>query len=82
VSESDPTFGQVVFAPKSLAVMVKVSQELMDDSANIATERPRILAAALALELDCAALLGTGTAPEPRGVANTAGIGTTALDAA
>ena len=33
------------------------------------------MAQALALELDRAALYGSGTAPEPRGVKNTAGIG-------
>lgn len=82
VNESDPTFSQVVFEPKSLAVMTKISLELMQDSVNIATELPRILAAALALELDRVALLGTGSAPEPRGIANVSGIGTTALGGA
>ena len=82
VNESDPTFGQVLFEPKSLAVMTKISLELMQDSVNIATELPRILAAALALELDRVALLGSGSAPEPRGVANVSGIGTTALGGA
>ena len=82
VNESDPTFGQVLFEPKSLAVMTKISLELMQDSVNIATELPRILAAALALELDRVALLGSGSAPEPRGIANVSGIGTTALGGA
>jgi HK97 family phage major capsid protein len=36
----------------------------------------------LALELDRVALLGSGSAPEPRGIANVSGIGTTALDGA
>lgn len=79
VNESDPTFGQVIFDPKSLAVMTKVSFELMDDSVNIGTELPRVMAAALAKELDRVALLGSGTAPEPRGVANLSGVSTEAL---
>ncbi|MCZ4260973.1 phage major capsid protein [Limimaricola sp. G21655-S1] len=79
VAESDPTFARVPLRPKSLAVMTKVSFELMEDSLNLATELPRILSVALAKELDRVALLGTGTAPEPRGIANTSGIGTTAL---
>jgi HK97 family phage major capsid protein len=82
VNESDPTFGQVVFDPKSLAVLTKVSFELMDDSVNVGTELPRIMAAALAKELDRVALLGSGTAPEPRGVANLAGVSTEALNGA
>ena len=80
VAESDPTFGLVSMVPRSLAVFTKVSAELMEDSLNLATELPRVLAAAMAVELDRAALLGTGTAPEPRGVANTAGIGTFAVN--
>ncbi len=79
VNESDPTFGQVTFDPQSLAVMTKVSFELMDDSVNIAEALPNIMAAALAQELDRVALLGSGTAPEPRGVANLASVSTEAL---
>lgn len=82
VAESDPTFGPVSLTPRSLAVQVKLSAELMEDSLNLGTELPRILAAAMAVELDRVALLGSGTAPEPRGVANTSGIGTTAVGAA
>lgn len=82
VSESDPTFRNVPMQPKSLAVLTRLSRELFEDSLNLEQELPRILAAALAVELDRVALLGTGTAPEPRGIANTSGIGTTAHDAA
>lgn len=76
VAESDPTFGLIEMVPRSLAVMCKISYELMEDSLNLATELPRVLAAAMAVELDRVALLGTGTAPQPRGIANTVGIGT------
>lgn len=82
VNESDPTFTQVVFEPKSLAVMTKVSFELMDDSLNISSELPRILSVALAQEMDRVCLLGSGTAPEPQGIANMSGISTTAHNAA
>ncbi|MCK0151086.1 phage major capsid protein [Marivita sp. S6314] len=81
VAESDPTFGLMQMIPRSLAVQTKVSVELMEDSLNLATELPRVLAAAMAVELDRVALLGSGTAPEPRGIANTSGIGTVAQDA-
>ena len=36
----------------------------------------------MAKEMDRIGLLGSGSAPEPRGIANQSGIGTTALDAA
>ena len=82
IAESDPTFRSVEFQPKSLAVMVRVSRELFEDSVNVATALPDILTSAMAIELDRVALLGSGTAPEPRGIANTSGIGTTAHDSA
>ena len=81
VANSDPTFGPVVLTPQSLAVSVDISAELMADSLNLATSLPGILAAAMAVELDRVALIGSGSAPEPRGIANTVGIGTFAQDA-
>jgi HK97 family phage major capsid protein len=54
---------------------------LLEDSLNIGTALPDVLAAAMALELDRVALLGTGTAPQPRGIAATVGIGTFAQNA-
>lgn len=81
IAESDPTFRSVEFQPKSLAVMVKVSRELFEDSVNVASALPDILTSAMAVELDRVALLGSGSAPEPLGIAGTGGIGTTAHDA-
>lgn len=74
VSESDPTFGQIQLTAKSLAVLVKASREVVEDSNNIGTQLPNIIAAAMARELDRVALFGSGTDPEPLGIANTAGI--------
>lgn len=74
VNESDPTFGRVTFTARSLAVLVKVSRELLDDSLNMETALPTLLSTALATELDRVALFGTGTAPQPRGVKNFAGL--------
>lgn len=74
VAESDPTFGRVTFTARSLAVLVKVSRELLEDSLNMESVLPNLLATALAQELDRVALLGSGTAPEPRGVANFTGL--------
>jgi HK97 family phage major capsid protein len=82
VAESDPTFRSVTLTPRSLAVLTRVSFELMQDSLNLEQQLPLILATALAKELDRVGLLGTGTAPQPRGIANTVGIGTLAHGAA
>lgn len=82
IAESEPTFAAVTLVPRSLAVLVKVSRELLEDSLNLGTELPRILTAALAQEWDRVALIGTGTAPQPRGIANQSGILTTALSGA
>ena len=79
VAESDPTFRNVPMEPKSLAVLTKASFEVMQDSLNMERELPRIMATALAKELDRVALLGSGVAPEPTGIANQPGIGTSAL---
>lgn len=74
IAESEPTFDRVTLTARSLAVLVKISRELLEDSLNIGTALPNILATALASELDRVALIGSGTAPEPKGVANFAGL--------
>ncbi len=75
VAESDPTFSRVELLPKSLAVLVKASREVLDDTLNIGTALPNIIASALAVEVDRVGLFGTGVDPEPQGVANISGIG-------
>lgn len=74
IAMSDPTFRAVVAAPKSLAFYFKVSRELLADAANISQALTVAITQSFAKELDRAGLLGTGTAPEPRGLANTSGI--------
>jgi HK97 family phage major capsid protein len=79
VAESDPVFEGVIFAPKTLAVLVKVSVELLEDAVNMSDALTQIFANAMAVELDRVALVGTGTAPEPRGVFNTANVGSVSM---
>lgn len=74
VAESEPTFRAVVATPRSLSFMFKVSRELLADAANIRGALSTVIAQALAKEMDRAGLRGSGTAPEPRGILNTAGI--------
>ncbi len=74
LATSDPTFRAVSATPRSLAFQFKVSRELLADGQNIAEALYIAIAQAFAKELDRVGLLGSGTAPEPRGVLNTSGI--------
>lgn len=81
IPTSDPVVGQVQLVAKSLASQVVVSRELLEDAENVDGELSRAFAAAIALEIDRAALYGSGTDPEPLGIANTAGILTASMGA-
>lgn len=81
VALSDPTFGAVTFQARSLACLVKVSRELLEDSINIDAALMQAFAGAMAGEVDRVALFGSGTAPEPRGLMNTAGVSTVDMGA-
>lgn len=74
IAEGSPTFEGLVLAPKSLAVLVKVSRELIEDSLNITEALTAAFAGSMAAEVDRVSLVGSGTAPEPRGIYNTSGI--------
>ena len=81
VNESDPTFDAVDLVPKSLACLVKVSVELLQDSVNVADALEQALAGALSVELDRACLFGSGAAQQPLGLFNQAGINTFSMGA-
>jgi len=74
VDESEPTFAGVVLQPKSLAVLVKASRELIEDSVNIESALEAAFRGALAVELDRVALRGSGTPPEPKGIKFISGV--------
>lgn len=74
VAESDPVFRNIAATPRSLAFFFKVSRELLADSANMRQALNTAIAASFARELDRVGLRGTGTAPQPRGLLNTAGV--------
>ena len=66
---SEPNFGALVLTARSLAVAVKLSLELVDDSAaNLDQVVSNLLAQAIALEIDRVALYGSGLGSEPRGL--------------
>lgn len=74
INVSDPTFEKVEFVAKSLAVLVKVPRELMEDAVNLNEALMGSFAGAMAVEVDRVALFGSGTNPEPRGLFTTTGV--------
>jgi len=74
LATSDPAFRAVVATPRSLSFTFKVSRELLADAVGIGEALNYSIAQAFAKELDRVGLRGTGTAPQPRGIANTVGI--------
>lgn len=75
VAESEPAFRALTITPRSLAFRFKISRELLQDSSAGLNEALRTaIAQAFAAEIDRAGLRGSGTAPEIRGLLNTAGV--------
>lgn len=69
IDESDGTFGALNLTAHSLAALVRVNNELLDDVPTFAATLDNQLAAALALKLDYEALYGT-RAGRPLGLRN------------
>lgn len=74
LATSEPTFRSVDLVPRSLSFQFKVSRELLADAAGIDVALFTAIAQAFAAEMDRAGLRGSGTAPEIKGILNTAGI--------
>ena len=74
ITASDASFEPINLVARTLAARVVMSVELADDAPSIANAIESSLSASLAAELDRAALLGSGTPPEPRGLVNTSGV--------
>ena len=81
VATSDMTFAPVTLTPKTLAVLVTASRELVEDSTNLDEALHISLSAAFSQELDRVALLGSGTGSEPKGVSKTSGVGSVIMAA-
>src|SRR5699024_11079956 len=73
-SASDVGVEPLTFEAKTLIGSVKSSVELAEDSSNLASLVQDNLAQQIALKLDYAALMGSGTAPEPEGILNSANV--------
>lgn len=73
---SQQAFDQVAMSPKTLGARTPISRKLLLQNSLDAEALVRNdLATVLALELQRAAINGSGTAPEPRGILNVSGIG-------
>jgi HK97 family phage major capsid protein len=75
IGDHDIEVGAFELNPRSLSALVKVSYELLADSANIEEILTSALLGALSLELDRACLFGSGTQNQPVGLYNYPGIG-------
>ena len=75
VADSGPAFDAVELKPKTLAVQVKLSRELFEDLSSLAMNAiENEILKQLAVQIDAAALLGTGTSNQPTGLLNTTGV--------
>jgi HK97 family phage major capsid protein len=75
ITPSDPSLGSVTLTAHTLASIVVVSRELIEDTGvNFDDQLQLAFAQRFGLVLDLAALYGSGSDPEPRGVKNTAAV--------
>jgi HK97 family phage major capsid protein len=63
IVESDATFDSILMSPRSLAALVRVNNELLDDIPQFGAQLDQQLAAALAIALDKSAIYGDVTKP-------------------
>jgi HK97 family phage major capsid protein len=79
ISAADMVFDRVTLSARTLVRTILLSVELFEDADPSSEDViARAFAGQMAVELDRVALLGTGTAPEPRGVLNQSGVTSTA----
>ncbi len=75
-TESQQAFDQVTMSPKTVGAFTDLSRKLLlQSSVDVEGLVRRDLATVLGLEIDRVALNGSGSAPQPRGVLQTSGIG-------
>jgi HK97 family phage major capsid protein len=79
ITAADMVFDRLTFTARTLVRLITLSVELFEDADPSSEDViARAFAGQMAVELDRVALLGTGTAPEPRGVLNQSGVTLTA----
>lgn len=79
LSEATPEIEQLLLTPKRVGAFTKYSKQLVvQSSPDIERFVKNDLLDAVAIAIDAAALAGTGTGDQPRGILSTAGIGSVA----
>ncbi len=82
ITSSDQTFAQEQLVARTLAAMVRVSNQLLQDTSGAAEAAiRRDIAKVLALAEDVAFIEGDGTSNEPVGIINTSGVNEVTLGA-
>ena len=71
LNAANPTFAARTLTAQPLACRCQASVELAQDSPDFASQLARVMAKALAAEVDRVGLEGTGTPPQPKGIKNT-----------
>ena len=81
-TEADQAVDQVALAPKTVGAFTDISRKLLlQSSIDVEAFVRNDLASVLALAIDLASLHGSGTAPEPKGIANQTGVAVVAIGA-
>ena len=79
-TESQQAFEQVNLAPKTVGAFVDYSRRLLlQSSISVETMIRNDLAQVIAKEIDRAALYGTGSSNQPKGIFNTTGVGSVTI---
>lgn len=80
-TESQQAFGQVPMSPKTAAARTEISRKLLlQSSIDVEAFVRRDLATTIGLGIQAAAINGSGSGAEPRGILNTTGIGSVTAD--
>ena len=75
-TESQPAFDQITMSPKTVGAFTDISRKLLlQSSLDMEAFVRRDIATQIALEIDRAAIAGTGASNQPLGIINTSGIG-------
>lgn len=79
-TESQQAFEQINLAPKTVGAFVDYSRRLLlQSSIGVETMIREDLARVLALEIDRAAIYGTGSSNQPKGIKNVTGVGSVTI---
>ena len=73
INAANPTFAARTLTAKTVVARCQASVELSQDSPDFGAQLAGVMTGAIAAEIDRVGLEGSGTPPEPTGIANTSG---------